>query len=749
MIEEKAEVVDIANPSEAGTTITPVFNKEGLKKLSVYLTNKFRVYEADRRVAEKRWAQNARQKAGIYDPSIRKHIGENRSDAYPKITRVKCVSMVSRLMNLLFQASEANWTVMPSDVPDLHQEDLQEVLDSLSSSGEPLDNETIEEAIRKFAAKRGLNLAREISDQLQDLGGSRSLSYPSLARKVLVSGIDYGMGVLKGPFVETKKRRTWTADLNGRLMAVEKEVFRPRYEFVKLWDYYPDMSAKSLDQMEGQFERGVMVKHELIKLKRRADFISDAIDEVLEKLRDGNYSRREFEADMTQHGDQKNVATDGRGKYEVIIWDGALSGRVLKQAGIDVPDDRLQEDLQAHVWMIDGIVIKARTNPWSDLLDNNTVMKMYHHFIFEDDETSIFGQGLPNIVRDSQLGICAAVRMILDNASIMRNLEINTELLRPDQDMLAIESDKIWYREDDGPTANVPAVRSIDLPMHLPELQAIVQMFKEFSDQETFVGAATGGDMQNGPSEPFRTAAGASMLHGQAALPFKDVVRNFDIFTESLMGSLIVFNRVFSDDKEIRGDFLPKARGATSLIAKEVLGMQLDNLATTLTEDEKRYVDFRQLAIARVRARDLDDKDIIVSDAEARKIDQAMAQEQQTIKDREAEMVRAEIREVLAKALKDVSLSVKHNAAAEAQEAKTVLDALEVGINATEKSIAGEPPAGPDQDVEGGNGRGFSDQAAEFAPGETENQTGAVSGGSVFGGASQGTGNSGFDSGLQ
>ena len=339
--------------------------------------------------------------------------------------------------------------------------------------------------------------------------------------------------------------------------------------------------------------------------------------------------------------------------------------------------------------------------------------------------------------------------MILDNASVLRNLEVNTELLRPDQDMTTIETDKIWYREDDGPTANVPAVRAIDLPMHLPELQTIVEMFKQFSDQETFVSAATGGDMQQGPSEPYRTAAGASMLQGMAALPFKDVVRNFDIFTESVIGSIIIFNRVFNDDEKIRGDFLPKARGATSLIAKEVQGMQLDNLASTLTDEERRYVDFRQLAVARVRARDLDDSDIIVTEAEAREIDAAIAKEQAEAQQRESEMIRAEIRETLAKALKDVSLSVKHNAAAEAQQAKTVLDALEVGINATEKGLEGEPTAGEDSTVTDGAADNNSLGLAQPAAGAVQGPAGEGGPGTVFNGTGPSADVGGLDPRLQ
>jgi hypothetical protein len=93
---------------------------------------------------------------------------------------------------------------------------------------------------------------------------------------------------------------------------------------------------------------------------------------------------------------------------------------------------------------------------------------------------------------------------------------------------------------------------NVEIEGHLAELQSVVKMFMDFSDTETFVNPATGGDMQKGPSEPFRTAAGASMIQGMAALPFKDVVRNFDTFTTSVINGLILFNKHFNTSRKCR-----------------------------------------------------------------------------------------------------------------------------------------------------------------------------------------------------
>lgn len=660
----------------------PPINPEAMKALGATLSTKFSRYEADRKNAELKWARNARQFLGIYDPEIEANLDPNRSRAYPKLTRVKAVSMLSRLMNLLFQADDKCWGIAPSSVPNLSQADLQEVLDKLldDTQGEGIDDDMIEQAIREFAKKRAGSLELEIEDQLQELGGNSATSFTQLCRKVLYSGILYGMGVAKGPFTEIQQQRTWQKDVSGRYMAVPVEAFRPRFEYVPIWDYYPDMSAKYLHQMEGQFERHVMSKHQLVMLKQRPDFIASQIDEAMRLNPTGNYKCKTYETELRTMGVQSNVSDTGRNKFEALSWEGYVSGKDLAAAGADVPEDKLNEDVRANVWFMDNIVIKAELDPWSTL-ETDGEMPMYHQFVFEEDESTLLGNGLPNIMRDSQMNMCSAVRMAIDNGSIMRNIEVNTSLLTLHTDTTSINPDKIWYRDDDSPsTAGLPAIRVIDFPMHLAELQSMVSMFQGFSDQETFVNPATGGDMQKGPSEPFRTAAGASMIQGAAGLPFKDVVRNFDRFTESLIGAMIVFNRNFNIDPKLRGDFKPVARGATSLIAKEVLGIQLDNYATTLTEGERPYVKFLELARARARVRDLIVEDIVVDDATAKKIDENTAATQQAAQAMATKLQEAQIRQILGDTMKALSHADKNTASADAQTAKVILDALEKGL---------------------------------------------------------------------
>jgi hypothetical protein len=228
-------------------------------------------------------------------------------------------------------------------------------------------------------------------------------------------------------------------------------------------------------------------------------------------------------------------------------------------------------------------------------------------------------------------------------------------------------------------------VRNIPLDGHIDELLKVNEMFRNFADQETFVNPMTGGDMQKGPSEPFRTAAGASMIRGEAALPFKDVVRNYDVFTESFIGSIVLFNKHFNSKPSIKGDFQPVARGSTSLVAKEVRGMGYDQLATTLRPQEEMYVDWYKLLRERLSVRDMDPS-ILVTEDEAQRREQAAAEQAAAQAEQTATMVRAEVRKTLADAVKALTQADKNTSAADAQVYTAVLAGLEKG--ATPSDIA-------------------------------------------------------------
>lgn len=725
----------------------PVLNDAVLAALGQKMTKDFTQYEADRRIAELRWMRNLRQFLGVYDPDIEKQLDPNRSQAYPKLTRVKCVSMLSRMMNLLFPSSERNWSIEPSKVPNLEAEDLADILMQLQQpdpqTGQkamPTDDQ-IEAAIRDFASLRAANLTTEIEDQLDEIGGDRMVDYVALCRKVLMSGITYGIGILKGPFAKTQSQRRWQRNPDGSITPIIVDALRPQFESITVWDYYPDMSAKFLHQMDGQFTRMVMSRRQIRELADRNDFLKGAIHKYLRDNTTGNYTRRTYETELKTLGVQINVVDTAGRKYEVIAWDGFVSGAYLRAAGVEVDDAKLNDMVEAVVWILGSTVIKATMSPWS-MLGTDVRVNSFHHFVFEEDDSSILGNGLPNIMRDSQMGVSATTRMIMDNGSVVCGpiTEVNTDLMRLDQDLSSVHAHKVFYREGTGQDAQYPAIKSINIDSHITELLQISNMFQGFADTETFINPATGGDMQKGPSEPFRTAAGASMIRGDAALPFKDVVRNFDLFTQSVFASLVAFNKHFNTRPEIQGDFQVVTHGSTSLIAKETRGMAYDNLVNTLRPEEQIYINWYELAKDRMTTRDVDIGRVLCSagDAKTREASRDEAAQKQAMQ--QEELMRAEIREMLASAVKQLTQSDKNSALADATTYNTILKGLEKDVTPTQVANAragiGAPQGAVQQPVQP-NGAGASG-AAEPRAGNMQEQPSVGQGG----GPSEDTGGS-------
>jgi hypothetical protein len=732
------------------TVTVPVASKDApvreipgtnLTMLAHRLMALFDQYRIERRIAEERWLRNQRQYLGIYDPEIEQAMNPNRSKAYPKITRVKCITVVSHMMNLLFPGNERNWELKPGPPTDISLDDVKQAIAEQQSRDQaagvqpqPVDADYAMSAVHELLCDRAEKLSCVIDDQLEELGGDQHYDYIALNREVIQSGTLYGLGLLRGPFAVPCKTVEWSMEEGQNVpMPKAKTSYKPMFEFVSIWDFYPDLTAKTFGSANGYFLRKVMSKSQVIKLKKRPDFFAEQIDAYLDLHPTGNYKALEFEWLLRVMGVRSNVNDQkpDNQRYEIKIWCGKLDGRMLELCGCDVDQDKLNEELDAEVWFIDDFIICCKLDPWAKL---KVDVNMLHWFLYDKDDTSPIGYGLPNAIRDSQMMVSAATRMLLDNASVTcgPNLELNTALLRADQDLTSLRSYRMWYRDDSDVTAQWPAVRNVQIDSHMKELMEIIQLGLKFADTETFVNAANGADPSELPSEPMRTASGASMLRGNAALPFKDMVRGFDRFTQSVLQSIVAFNRVFNPNTDHNGDYNVIARGATSLIAKEVKGEQADQLAQTLTPEEKIYVDAKKLLKVRLRARDMDD--IMVSDSEAARRQAAQDQDQQKQEDQQDQMQQAQLRKLLTDGYKNMAAGQKNISAADATTISAFIDILERGamIHGAQPQLAGPAagnPQGPDDGTGAADPQGAGPQPSDLgAPAAPPPQAGGYPG---------------------
>ncbi|MHB8388051.1 MAG: hypothetical protein ACYDBH_00555 [Acidobacteriaceae bacterium] len=669
-------MADYIQPAQS--TAPPEVDANKLAELGQRLFTLRELHISDRRGAEERWLQNLRQFRGIYDPEVLQMIPADMSKAYPKLTRWKVIGTIARLMQMLFPATERNFGIKASKLPNLSLAQLQEVLNTLtqtvSQSGDPsqiqLTDDQIEKAIRAYAKDRAAQMELKVDDDL------KQMEYITLIRRVVFSAVLYNIGVLKGPMHVEAKARSWQRDsLTGQYRAIEKTKYVPLFEFMPVWDYYPDMTAQTLDKQDGIFERHIMTRAQVEGLADRPDFMKDRIDRYLRENLTGNYKPQWWESVIKGEwrGDKMYVASKETRKYELYAYWGTVTGHELKGAGIAVPEDKLGKSFQANAWIIDNIPIKVKLAP----LGND--VKHHHVFMFEEDDLSVLGNGLCDTLRDSQLSLCETTRAALDNMSVIGPMvELNEDLLAPGQDM-AIRKHKTWRREGVGLDAQVPAVRNINIESHLQELTVLRGQFLDFADKESGLPPASLGDTTGGGSEALRTQKNASMFLGAAALPIRDTVRNFDTFTISVVSSLVRWNTKFDPNPSRDGDHDVLARGSTSLIAKEVLSQALNEFRTSITPDEAPHLNSRAMLIARMKVNDLPVDDFLEDEDVANQKIQAQAQVAQEAQAAQTALVQAQAKNMVATAFMNMAKGEQADSALSVKVFETLMRALETG----------------------------------------------------------------------
>lgn len=604
------------------------FNEESLRRLGIWVNSTYEDYEKTRKGVEDQWLRNYRQYHGIYDPEIK--IADGFSRAYPRITRTKVVGLLARLMEMVFGSGSRSWAISPSPVPNIPQDALQVILDELAQNlpeGE-LTTEDIETAVVEWTKKRATRMQRTIDDQLAEM------MFESATKRVLKSGLLYGLGVMRGPMVLQYDRRYWEIGEGGVYQAVTAPALKPLLEPVRVWDFHADFGALSLEESDGMFELHTMNRHEMTMLKDRPDFNSKQLDEYLTQNPKGNYKQPQYEQQIRAHRNDKTRGNDqvsASNLYQMREYVGAIDGHRLKEMGVDVPKQDLSKDLMVNVWTIDNRVLKATRMPIERPTD------FYHLFIFDDDsDGAAIGSGLPEVIRDSQMSVCASARMLLDNASVSAGPmgEANVNLLAPNED-LTIRPFKMFKRESSLGDDKSPAIRTLSFPSHTGELLSIMATFREIADEESMLPKFALGTESN-PGEAFRTSGGTSQLFGAAAMTIKDVARQIDRYHTSLITAMVKWNGDFNDDQTIIGDFNVVAKGVTALVAKEIRGSLLDQMVATMTPEERDHLKERRMLEERLRAREVDpvefleDEDVVAQNRQAR---QEQAQQSQQVSD--------------------------------------------------------------------------------------------------------------------
>jgi len=509
---------------------------------------------------EDRWLEDLQNYHGQYDADTLANLkASNSSQVFVNLTRSKTNAWEARLSDMLFPTDDKNWGVKPTPVPELAQ---------AIQRGD--DTAPDEHAVAETSSKA---MEIEIEDQF------RECRYNIKSRDIIRDSCVLGSGIMKGPLTSEKMKRKWVAPQEGGAFELTQVADpAPSMEWVDPWNYFPDMNARRKGEEEFEFERHLLNKKKMRQLAKRPGFYRDAIREILKE--DAAEGLPSYVAQL------KAITGSGETidqRYHVWEYHGPISGEDLKllcechgenEMAKAYEDDPLEE-LNVIVWFCQGKILKFAEHP----LDS--AESMYSVFNLEKDDSSIFGYGVPYLMRNSQKVINSSWRMVLDNSGLSTGPQVvvNNQMIEPADGDWKLTPRKLWKAKN---KSNIPmdhAFKVYHIDGRQEQLLRVIDVAKSFADEETNLPLVAQGESG---SHQTQTSGGMSMLMNSVNVVFRRVVKNFDDdFTTPNIRRIYDWNMQFSPKEHIKGDYAVDARGSSVLLVREV---QAQNLMQILVQ---------------------------------------------------------------------------------------------------------------------------------------------------------------------
>lgn len=563
--------------------------QETLSTLVAEIEEKYQRASDARQETEQRWLTAWRNFRGMYGPEVEFHENE-KSRAFVKITKTKTLAAYAQLMEVVLANGTMPITIEPTKLPEgvaeaVHVDPTADKPTAEAPEnpyGYPGDGRTTKPGFKLLGSLS--NLFGDLEDKMKEGEGkvpSQITVHPAqyAAKKMEKTILDQleetraaivvrqtglelcalGTGAMKGPFTEKKEYARWNDDGVYEPVIVD----RPRLAHVSIWNLYPDPSAKVIDEAEWVIEEHRLNATQMRALKKRPYFRDNAIDSALE---DGpNGVARWFDSQLTDTSvDEDHL------DYRVLEYWGNINPETAKEAGMTLPAYMMEEDtVQINAWVCGNHIIRLVLNPFKPARIPYCVCP------YEMHPYQIWGVGVPENMEDLQLLMNGHVRMAIDNLALAGHVvfEVDEANLMPGED-LRIYPGKI-FRRNGGPPGQ--SIFGTKFPSTAQENLAAFDKFRQMADDATGISSVSHG--QTGVSGTGRTASGLSMLMGASSLNSKTVIKNMDDFFHRPVGEgFFHWNMQFNRDPDIKGDLEVRARGASSLMQKEVRSQRLMTL---------------------------------------------------------------------------------------------------------------------------------------------------------------------------
>ena len=489
--------------------------------------------------------------------------GGHRSGGTPIDNKTRSMTRIAaaRIGDMLFPTNSPNWALKPTPYPEVpedqiineYQMEMQANPPQPGPNGEPGQPPPINaDALSlKIATRACRKMTKRISDCLSES------AYSEIGRAAILDACRVGTGIVKGPYMKRTMRKTYTTIEGVSVMDAKVET-RPAVARVDPWMFFPQ-HARCIEEAEYAFELHLFTATKIRQMVMTHGFYPDQVNELLKESPD----RGNVDMMLRRRSSLLTDADNYDEQYAFWEYHGPLERVALETLGISVPEDDNITAYSCEIWFCQGKVTRVSMSP----LEADTEL-LYHVFNYEEDEGSVFGYGVPFIMRDDQAVIDMMWASMIHNAAVTAGpqMAIKKGMVTPADGSYVIAGPKLWYLNDEDMPIQ-EAIQSMVIPSTIGTNMPLYTQAKENADSNTnlplMMGDAQAAQMQGG-------ASGVGQIYNAQNIVQRQAAHNWDDhITIRLIGGIYDWFMQHDPDPSIKGDYDVDVRGASYLLIKD------------------------------------------------------------------------------------------------------------------------------------------------------------------------------------
>jgi hypothetical protein len=551
----------------------------------------------------------------VIDMMMRKEHEPEEQAAIPDMKRyfglgvTRIDATVAWRQDLLLNTAEAPFTLRPTPIPTLAPQVVSEVselimnelwarvntvmpVEQLVAGGMPIDpvQRFIKEQAPKMKATKAeyLNreankLAMEAEVKIRDLteeGGWRKAFWEMQAMQTL-----YPTAIMCGPEVVPSTIKTYSK--KGAVQYTQGKTHQWRTVNPRM--FYFGTDSTNANDGRGCTEIRFKSRARLIACMSNQYYDAKAVKEVLDEFHN---SSRDWLSDTYNEGFVDSWALTPNEEIPVLVHYGQISGGELLDAKISGVDRYTMYEVRIEV--VGSQVIYCQLSEFNDAGTGMGVENSRPYFAssWKVNHGSPYGRSLGMLLRDPQLILNRLHYYMMSNAynAHLPMIELAGSRIASPSDWFYQPGAAFETRSEskiEGETSGIRMHHTMETFRGLSEL--FVNRMR-MVDDEIGITAASYGSMMTASTND-KTLGGQLQRISGSARGLKDAIYNQDlqIIEPSIQRSIALLQK----SGEIMGDINVKARGAASLIQKDVIQQQQQQILPVLAQAAQTMPDFQ------------------------------------------------------------------------------------------------------------------------------------------------------------